>query len=61
MTPNVQVGTILIEERSLIAQVLGLESEAYSGNWSVIKALDGFSLDRKIHVAGWTSSSWPPK
>ena len=53
MTPKVQVGTILIEERPLIAQVLGLESEAYSGNWSVIKALDGFSLDRKIHAAGW--------
>jgi hypothetical protein len=53
MTPKVQVGTILIEERPLIAQVLGLESEAYSGNWSVIKGLDGFSLDRKIHTAGW--------
>ena len=48
-----QVGTILIEKRPLIAQVLGLESEPYSGNWSVIKGLDGFSLDRKIHTAGW--------
>ena len=52
MTPKVQVGTILIEEGPLIAQVLGLESEPYSGNWSVIKGLDGFSLDRKIHTAG---------
>jgi len=61
MTPKVQIGTILIEERPLIAQVLGLESEPYSGNWSVIKALDGFSPDRKIHAPGGTSSSWPPK
>jgi hypothetical protein len=53
MTPEVQVGTILIEDRPLIAQVLGLESEPYSGNWSVIKGLDGSSLDRKIHTAGW--------
>src|SRR2546426_321048 len=53
MTPKVQVGTILIEKRPLIAQVLGLESEPYSGNWSMIKDLDGFSLDRKIHAAGW--------
>jgi len=53
MTPKVQVGTILIEKRPLIAQVLGLERERYSGNWSVIKGLDGFSLDRKIHTAGW--------
>ena len=30
MTPKVQVGTILIEERPLMAQVLGLESEPYS-------------------------------
>jgi hypothetical protein len=50
MTPKVQVGAILIEPE--IAQVLGLESEPYSGNWSVIKGLDGFSLDRKIHTAG---------
>jgi hypothetical protein len=53
MMPRVQVGTILIEGRPLFAQVLGLESEPYSGNWSVIKGLDGFSLDRKIHAAGW--------
>jgi hypothetical protein len=53
MLPTVQVGTILIEEQPLIAQVLGLESEPYSGGWSVVKALDGFALDRKIHAAGW--------
>lgn len=23
------------------------------GNWSVVKAIDGFALDRKIHAAGW--------
>jgi hypothetical protein len=53
MTPIIQVGTILIEDRPLIAQVLGLESELYSGNWSVVNAIDGFALDRKIHAAGW--------
>jgi len=53
MPPTVQVGTILIEEQPLIAQVLGLESEPYSGNWGVVKAFDSFALDRKIHPAGW--------
>jgi hypothetical protein len=53
LTSKVQVGTILIQERSLIAQFFGLETEPYSGNWSVIKTLDGFSLDRKIRAAGW--------
>jgi hypothetical protein len=53
MPPAVQVGTILIEEQPLIAQVLGLESEPYSGNWGVVKAFDSSALERKIHAAGW--------
>lgn len=53
MTARVQVGSILIEDRPGIAQILGFESQSYSGNWSLIKAFDGFSLDRKIHASGW--------
>jgi len=36
-----------------MTQILGLESEPYSGNWSLVKVLDGFALDRKIHAPGW--------
>jgi hypothetical protein len=32
---------------------LGLESEPYTGKWSLIKALDNSALDRKVRVAGW--------
>ena len=32
---------------------LGVESEPYSGTWSLVKVLDGFALDRKIRVSGW--------
>ena len=53
MTPRIQVGTIMIEHRPLVTRMLDLESESYSGNWSVVTALDGFALDRKIHAAGW--------
>jgi hypothetical protein len=53
MTSTVNVGTILIEERPLITKFLGLESEPCSGKWSVVRGLDGFALDRKIHAAGW--------
>jgi hypothetical protein len=53
MPPTVQVGTILIKEQSLMTQIPGLESEPYSGNWSMVKVLDGFALDRNIHAAGW--------
>jgi hypothetical protein len=53
MPPVVHVGSILIEESPRMTQLLGLESEPYSGNWSLVKVLDGFALDRKIHAAGW--------
>jgi hypothetical protein len=53
MPPAVQVGAILIKEWPLTTQLLGLESEPYSGNWSLVKALDGFALDRKIRASGW--------
>ena len=52
MTATVQVGTILIEDRPLIAQTLGLQSESYQANWGVT-ALDGVALGRKIHAGGW--------
>jgi hypothetical protein len=50
---TVQVGTILMKEWPGMAQLLELESEPCSGSWSVIKTLDGVSLDRKILAAGW--------
>lgn len=33
-------------------KLLGLESEPYSGQWTLLKALDVSALDR-IHAAGW--------
>ena len=36
-----------------MTQILELESEPYSGEWSQVKVLDGFSADRRIHAAGW--------
>ena len=53
MPPIVQVGTILMKEWPGMTQLLGLESEPCSGEWSLLKVLDGFTLDRKIHAAGW--------
>jgi hypothetical protein len=53
MTTTVQAGTILIHAEPRLTQVFALKSEPYSGKWSVLKGLDGFALDRKIHAAGW--------
>ena len=53
MATTVQVGAILMKEWPAMNQLLGLESEPCSGEWSLLKVLDGFALDRKIHAAGW--------
>jgi hypothetical protein len=50
MPQEVHVGSILTSEWP---PLFGLESEPYSGRWSVVRALDGFALDRKIRAAGW--------
>jgi hypothetical protein len=55
MTFNIRIGTILMQDRPLMSQRLGLQPDSYSGRWSVIRALNGFSLDRKVRAAGWNS------
>ncbi|MFL6305173.1 MAG: hypothetical protein ACJ72H_16705 [Candidatus Sulfotelmatobacter sp.] len=53
MSPTVQVGAILMKDWPGMKKLLGLESEPYSGPWTLLKALDVSDLDRKIHAAGW--------
>ncbi|MGA8619022.1 MAG: hypothetical protein WB660_10965 [Candidatus Sulfotelmatobacter sp.] len=53
MLATIQVGTILTNDSPMMTQLLGLQSETYSGSWSLINVLDGLDLDRNIHVAGW--------
>ena len=51
MTPNVQVGTILIEDHPLVTRILDLGSESYSAKWVLLKA-----LDQKLRSVGWNYS-----
>jgi len=53
MIQTAQVGTILIKERPPLAAVLAIESDTYSGNWGIVRAFNGFTLDHQIHAAGW--------
>jgi hypothetical protein len=53
MPETVQVGTILMKEWPGMPKMLGFETEPCFGEWSLVKVLDGFALDRKIHAAGW--------
>jgi hypothetical protein len=50
MPQEVHVGTILMAQWPVI---FDLESETYSGQWTVVGGLDGFALNRKIRAAGW--------
>ena len=51
MTPNVQVGTILIEDRPLVTRILNMGSESYSARWVGLKV-----LDQKLRSIGWNGS-----
>jgi hypothetical protein len=53
MSPTIQVGAVLMKDWPGMKKLLGLESEPYSGQWTLLKALDVCALDRKIHAAGW--------
>jgi hypothetical protein len=48
MTPNVQVGTILIDDRPFVTRILDLGRESYSAKWVVLKV-----LDQKLRSVGW--------
>jgi hypothetical protein len=53
MPSTVQVGTILMKEWPGMPQLIGFETEPGLGEWSLVKVPDAFTLDRKIHAAGW--------
>jgi hypothetical protein len=53
MAPHVQVGSVLIEDRPLMTRALDIDSDPYGDKWSLIRSLNSFDLDSKIHAAGW--------
>jgi hypothetical protein len=53
MPETVQAGTILIREWPGMPQLPQFETEPCSAEWTLVKAHDGFAVDRKIHAAGW--------
>jgi hypothetical protein len=61
MPETVQAGTILMKEWPGMPQMLGFETEPCFGDWGLVKVLDGFALDRKIHAAGWNFFFMAPK
>jgi hypothetical protein len=54
MAETIKAGTILIEDGTFLPDALQFESEPCATGWRLVKDLDGYGLDRKIHEAGWT-------
>ncbi len=55
MPQAIKVGTILMEMKDWVGmpQCPALETELCFGEWSLIKVMDAFALDRQIHAQGW--------
>jgi hypothetical protein len=53
MAETIKTGTVLIKDGTLLPDGLRLESEPCAKGWRLVKNLDGYGLDRKIHEAGW--------
>jgi len=54
MTDEIKTGTVLIKDGALLPEALQMESEPCVPGWRLVKNLDGYALDRKVHEAGWT-------
>jgi hypothetical protein len=53
MPSTIQVGTIVMKEWPGMPQLILFETEPGLGEWSMVRVPDAFTLDRKIHAAGW--------
>jgi hypothetical protein len=54
MRSQIQVGSILIEDRAAKVEALGIESEPYVKNWSLLSFLNGRDLDRRVRATNWS-------
>jgi hypothetical protein len=53
MPNTIRGGTIFIREGAELPQAVRIESEPYMAGLRLVKNLDAYGLDRKIHQAGW--------
>jgi hypothetical protein len=54
MAETINTGTILIKDGTFLPDALQFETEPCATGWRLVKNLDAYGLDRKIHEAGWT-------
>src|SRR5437764_10224145 len=54
MNAQIQVGSILVENRAAKVDALAIESEPYVKNWSLLSFLNGRDLDRRVRATNWS-------
>jgi hypothetical protein len=54
MAQTIKTGIILIKDGTFLPDALQFESEPCATGWRLVKNLNGYGLDRKLHEAGWT-------
>ena len=50
---TIKMGTILFKDETLLPDALQFDSEPCATGWRLVKDLDGYQLNRRIHDAGW--------
>lgn len=53
MADAINMGTILFKDETLLPDALQFDSEPCATGWRLVKDLDGYQLNRRIHDAGW--------
>jgi hypothetical protein len=53
MAEAINMGTIFFKDGTFLPDALQFDSEPCATGWRLVKDLDGYGLNRKIHDAGW--------
>jgi len=53
MAEAINMGTILFKDGTFLPDALQFDSVPCATGWRLVKDLDGYGLNRKIHDAGW--------
>jgi hypothetical protein len=54
MKETIQAGTVLFKDDTLLPEGLAFDREPYSTGWRSLEGLNGYAMDRKTPVGGWT-------
>ena len=54
MLDGTEIGRVFIREGTILPSGVSFETESYSLGWRVVKGLNGYAVNRRVHDSGWT-------